>query len=1008
MNLFGLSGLINGLTSAVLGIFVLLRNPRDDRYFSFSIFCLTVAFWSFFYYLWESSTRLENALAQSGLARSHSGRAADRHTRDDRRERKTFSTDHTANFTEDLLVANGTTKSVMLAGNIAASPGSGEQPILQLLSIVLKSGTLSGSFPISGNAMTINTSITIGTATVQRGAYVNASSTTMEVGKQDYTFFSFQIQAGSTEDIKFSQIKVYQQGSASLATDLADIKMYRDGTFLANGTVSGNYVNFSFPAELITKGQTSQYQVKADVVGGSARTIQLGIWRTTDLLVTGQTFMANITPTYTGTGSGGTASPVLSDNQFTISTGTLRVGRSSTVSASNVAVGTNQVLGAFEFEAKGEPVIITALTLTVASTTSGTIVEDAGQAYRLVDKDGKTVAGPKDVTNHALTVAWTDTFTVPVGVNAYKVMATLATNGGWTTNDTITVSINTPASAITAKGETTGQTVTPSPASNTSASQQTVKAANLTVTKNSVPTDKTVITNSQQVLLGSWQFDATNSGEDVRVTSIAVRASTTSKVNTLTLKAGGVAQSPVNDSPVSSNNANTTSTFALATPLVITKGTSTNIDLYGNIASNASAGEVDAWGLTDTTTATNASVVAYGVGTGNRAIVTLTANDGALLTIAAAGTLTIDLDSSAPAARKVVHGTTGVTLTEVRLKATNEAIDVTRIIARVIGNTSGAFFTSTNAGTYTQVAKVVLKLDGSVVGNSTGYTLGAAETTINFERGQLTIPEGTTGKKLSILGDIVNIGTNNPGTANANITVGLRGGTAFTATGNGSNTAATKTYNGSTGTALVLHKAVPSVVLETPTNKLSGSPVLHRAKISAVGNTVGIYALSYVMNTTSGLSITNAYLKLVSCGSCGGVGDNTQLTTASNPSYFIDGFVTVQLNVNTLQGTHGKRYLAIPAGATAVIDLLATVTGVDTGDSVSTSLLGDTATTTNDLGGVPAAAFVNTDQGAFVWSDLNLDDTQNAATLTSKQWYNGYIVAGLGATATTTAETISY
>ena len=50
-----------------MGIFVLLRNPRDARYFSFSAFCLTVAFWSFFYYLWESSTRLENALLYSRL-----------------------------------------------------------------------------------------------------------------------------------------------------------------------------------------------------------------------------------------------------------------------------------------------------------------------------------------------------------------------------------------------------------------------------------------------------------------------------------------------------------------------------------------------------------------------------------------------------------------------------------------------------------------------------------------------------------------------------------------------------------------------------------------------------------------------------------------------------------------------------------------------------------------------------------------------------------------------------
>ena len=46
-----------------------------------------------------------------------------------------------------------------------------------------------------------------------------------------------------------------------------------------------------------------QYQVKADVVGGSVRTLDLGIYRTTDLLVVGETYGYNITPTYTGTGA---------------------------------------------------------------------------------------------------------------------------------------------------------------------------------------------------------------------------------------------------------------------------------------------------------------------------------------------------------------------------------------------------------------------------------------------------------------------------------------------------------------------------------------------------------------------------------------------------------------------------------------------------------------------------------------------------------------------------------
>jgi hypothetical protein len=927
---------------------------------------------------------------------------------------KTFSTDHTAAFTEDLLVKSGETKYVMLAGNMAASPGSGEQPTLTLQSLTVKSGTLVGSFPIVGNAMTINTSIVIGTSAVSRGAYSNATSTALEVGKTAYTFLSFQIQGGAAEDITFKQVKVYESGSASLSSDLTNIKLYKDGTFLANGVVSGNYVNFSFTSETITKGQTVQYLVKADIVSGSARTVKFAIWRNTDIYVVGTTYNTGITSTFSGTGSGGTASPVLTDNQATISTGTLRVGRSSTVAATNVAVGNSQVLGAFEFEAKGEPVIVTALTLTVSSS-SASQIEDALQAVKLVDSTGKTLAGPTDVTNNALTVAFTDTFTVPVGLNHFKVVGNLATNGGWANNNTITVSINTPASAITAKGEVTGQSVTPSPSANTAASQQTVKAAKLVVTKNSTPTSKTVVVNSTGVLAGSWQLDATDSGENIRITTVAVRASTTGKFNTLTLKWGGAALSPVNNNPVSSNDANNTSTFALSDPIIVNKGTSANLDLYVNIASNANAGEADAWGLTDTVSATNASVVAYGVTTGNRAAVTLTANNGALLTVGASGTLTINIDGSNPSSRLAVFGTTGVTLSEVRIKATNEDVDITQMTLVV----ADGGLVGTATGSYAQLSKVYFKLDGAVIGNLSGYVPAAATTTISLERGAMTIPAGTTGKKLSILGDLVNVGTNEPGVANADILVGLYGGNAFTATGNQSNTAlaiAYKTYTDSTGSAIILHRAVPSVVIVAPSNKLGATAILHEVKISAVGNTIGLYRLTYSVTSSTSVIATNYYTKLASCTGCGGVADGNQLSTVDAAGdYLINGEDITIHTMATAQLGSSRYHLQIAAGATATIDLYATVSLTTGTDTVSTRVLGDTAssTLTDDGGcstsgyGCNASAFTALTQGNFVWSDLYSSDANTATGTTgTKQWYNGYYVTGLGSTTTTTPVTI--
>ena len=549
-----------------------------------------------------------------------------------------------------------------------------------------------------------------------------------------------------------------------------------------------------------------------------------------------------------------------------------------------------------------------------------------------------------------------------------------------------------------AKGDVTGQTVTATPASNTSASQQTVKAASLTVTKNSTPTDKTVIANSNGVLAGSWTFDATNSGENIRITSLAIRASTTGKYTALTLKDGTTTLNPVNDNPTTSNDSTETSTFALTDPIIVTKGESKVIDLYVNVPSNSNAGEVDAYGIT-----TTAAVTAYGVTSGNSATVTVVAHNGALLTTAAAGTITINIDSSAPSSRLVVHGSTGVTLSEIRLKATNEAVDITRLAIRVA---DGAL-TGTNAGTFSQIKKAYLKLDGAVIGQTNGYSLGQDETRINFERGALTIPEGTTGKKLTISADIVELGTNQPGLSNADIKVGISGRNALTATGNSSNSAATETYTDSTGSAVILHKSVPSIVIETPSNKLGATAVLHRVKVSAVGNTVGLYRLTYSITSSTSVIASNYYTKLASCGSCGGVSDGSQLSDTDTAGDYLINTEDITIHTVSSDQSHGKRYLGIAAGATATIDLYASVTLTTNSDTVSTRLLGDTASTSvTDVDGQPAAAFGAKNQGNFVWSDLDNDDSQAASSLTAKQWFNGYYVAGLGPTTTSTPVTI--
>lgn len=59
---YAISGLINGLTSSAVGLFVYTRNPRDIRNKTFGLFCLSLSVWSYFYFLWRVTSDAQWAL----------------------------------------------------------------------------------------------------------------------------------------------------------------------------------------------------------------------------------------------------------------------------------------------------------------------------------------------------------------------------------------------------------------------------------------------------------------------------------------------------------------------------------------------------------------------------------------------------------------------------------------------------------------------------------------------------------------------------------------------------------------------------------------------------------------------------------------------------------------------------------------------------------------------------------------------------------------------------------
>jgi two-component system, NtrC family, sensor kinase len=62
MSFYALSGLLNLVTSSVVGIFVFTRDVNDRRYQTYGGFCLSLAVWSFGYLFWHLSHTAEEAL----------------------------------------------------------------------------------------------------------------------------------------------------------------------------------------------------------------------------------------------------------------------------------------------------------------------------------------------------------------------------------------------------------------------------------------------------------------------------------------------------------------------------------------------------------------------------------------------------------------------------------------------------------------------------------------------------------------------------------------------------------------------------------------------------------------------------------------------------------------------------------------------------------------------------------------------------------------------------------
>jgi hypothetical protein len=904
---------------------------------------------------------------------------------------KSLNSNHQAMVGEPFVIKAGTSKTVTIAGNMAADNSLKAGQVVGLDVVAINtSASVAGSLPITGAMHTINASLALGSASISSSSFDPASASSQPIGTSGYRFTGFRLTAGSAEDVTFKSIRWNQTGSAG-STDLANVVTVVNGTqYPTTVSADGKYYSTVFPSGItIAKGNSLDVYIQGDIVGSSAagRTSEFDIYKNTDVYLVGNTYgygvIAPVGALAVQSGShntvlGTVGNPWLQGSTLTVTAGSVTlISKANEVASQNIAINVpNQVLGGFATNFSGEPVSVQ--TLPVGFTNSGTI-GGALTSVTLVDKNGAVVAGPVDATvanGTTQTVTFTDTVTFPIGRAVYTIKGKVASGAS---NGTTVVASTTPSSWGNVTGQTTGNSVsitTGAFAMNT----MTVKGAALTVNVSAQPASQNIVGGVQNFVLANYQFDATQSGEDIRLSGMPVsinsNLSTGATITDLTgcsiwngstqLTTGSRVKNTVIDT--------TAMAFSFDNSLIVPKGTSVTLSVACNLASSPAQTSYQV--LADTTTG-DWSVT--GVTSGNTVTPTLSSSAGGTMAVAS-GSMTASVDSSTPNYVTAAAGTQGVTIGTFKFRASNEDVNLTKV---------GLIMTS---GTASDIGTVYV-YQGSTLLGTVYFPQGASAVATSTLNAPLKLTKDQD-VLLTVKADLAAIGSGQSGTEGKLVKIDVTN-----AEGSGLSSGSTLTVGGIAAGAngVRMFRSYPTVAQDTLSSTGVADGRLMRFKVTAnAAGPVGIFQTVFTMATSSfstggGVSAVklnvftdSGYSQPVggTFGAATGQFGSTATPTASAPT------LTFTATTNPLQ---------IPANTTYYFEVDATVSSVTTGTSVTTTLLGDTA--------YIAAAHLGTDSvstttGALADTNHNFIWSGNATTtavFNANDWANGYGILNLPA-----------
>ncbi len=197
-------------------------------------------------------------------------------------------------------VPAGQTKALVITATVSGTSGSEALGISAATGITTDGASVSGSFPIMGNLMSLS-SVVAGAVTYTLQSVANS---TLDVGDLQQEVANIKIaETSSNEDVILKSITFTNDGAAD-PNDLKNFKLYQGSTLVAElASTDTDRARLALTSPLtIKKGSSKNFSLKADIMGGvSATAISMDIDDLTDVVATGATYGFGVAVTAGGT-----------------------------------------------------------------------------------------------------------------------------------------------------------------------------------------------------------------------------------------------------------------------------------------------------------------------------------------------------------------------------------------------------------------------------------------------------------------------------------------------------------------------------------------------------------------------------------------------------------------------------------------------------------------------------------------------------------------------------------